>query len=762
MSNNHLSSNDFLKACLAAMLAIGLTACSSSSDNGTPPPTDAMEMVPTAYDTAKAAIAAAETAEAAQAAVDTAVAAGITGAQLQSLNMAVDARVAMLDAAAADAARMALVEAAACDAATAECIAAHDSLIAALQGDVDDLAADENATNAQQAAAQMALETAQATRNALHMQVTEIDRSTATGAAVGAAVDAANGLEDARETNDIAAAEMLLATAKGMLTDADDYAAQITAAEMSIARAKERNAVDAAIMAAANAVAGLETASGADAVTAAQMAIDAAKALVDNEEHLTDSEATAHTNRLADLQTPVTVARNRNEDAAEEQRVADQKAADEKAKEEAAANAKLGKAMYAALEGTSTAGTTALDNIDGTSGLLSSTGLGIVAAIEAGALTNAAALPSVTLKAGASAGALGSWNGTHYAHTNPGTKVVNAAVVYTNKGPAEMVPYAERLNALATANAGTAPALTAIKGYLTVTNDGTVDSGANITRVMADAFTHPGTQNHAVDGDTAIFTTRGTYDGAPGVYRCTGTCSSTNSDGKGAPSSLGGTWHFKPDAGASAMAVVADTTYLYYGWWLSKDKEGDPTAASAFAGIFGDGTSIQGGTTALDANPNALGGSATYAGNAVGKFAMSNALDGTGSGGHFTADATLTAKFDDTATGGVSGTIDNFMANGESMPWSVALHRAPWGTTNGAFASQALVLNDNIAQGTTWSIDGNSAPESGTWSGQMFDEMPGNAPDGDGSNVPTTATGTFYSEFSDVGRMVGAFGANKE
>ena len=38
----------------------------------------------------------------------------------------------------------------------------------------------------------------------------------------------------------------------------------------------------------------------------------------------------------------------------------------------------------------------------------------------------------------------------------------------------------------------------------------------------------------------------------------------------------------------------------------------------------------------------------------------------------------------------------------------------------------------------------------------MYDELPGPAPDGDGSNIPTTATGTFYSEFSTIGRMVGA------
>lgn len=44
----------------------------------------------------------------------------------------------------------------------------------------------------------------------------------------------------------------------------------------------------------------------------------------------------------------------------------------------------------------------------------------------------------------------------------------------------------------------------------------------------------------------------------------------------------------------------------------------------------------------------------------------------------------------------------------------------------------------------------------------MYDEMPGDPPDGDGSNIPTTVTGTFYSELSTIGRMVGAFGASKQ
>ena len=114
--------------------------------------------------------------------------------------------------------------------------------------------------------------------------------------------------------------------------------------------------------------------------------------------------------------------------------------------------------------------------------------------------------------------------------------------------------------------------------------------------------------------------------------------------------------------------------------------------------------------------------------------------------------------------GGVTGTLDSFMANGESVDWTVALHLAPWDAgTNGAFATPGTDNADTMADetmGTTWSMGGTAADRSGTWSGQMYDEMPGDAPTGDGSNIPTTVTGTFYSEFDSVGRMVGAFGAD--
>ena len=134
---------------------------------------------------------------------------------------------------------------------------------------------------------------------------------------------------------------------------------------------------------------------------------------------------------------------------------------------------------------------------------------------------------------------------------------------------------------------------------------------------------------------------------------------------------------------------------------------------------------------------------------------MSNPLDGTGSGGHFTADAMLMAKLGELTDAGVTGTIDSFRLNdGSDDPgWSVELKRA--------MIDSASTDNGTFSSNTVWSINGNKAEASGTWNGRMYDEA-ASGPADDGSNIPTTVTGTFYSEFSTIGRMVGAFGANKQ
>ncbi len=526
-----------------------------------------------------------------------------------------------------------------------------------------------------------------------------------------------------------AAAALALAGCGGGGSSSSAPPAGPTAAEMLAERQMEqRNAISTAITMAETAVAGVNDDSTDSEVSAADMAVTAARTAITNAADLPPEETAANTGTVDAIANRLT--------AAKSSRTA---ALDEADKANRAAMAKTGKALHAAL-GPNQGGTSPLTNI--ATPTLSSAGLAINAAAGAGALPDATDPDSVTLKAGDSAGALGSWMGTDYALTTGtgASKVTNEARVYNNKGPGKTV-------SLAAAGITVHTAATAgddIKGYYTV------DETADLAKIMGAAFTHSGTQNHAYDSDNEVaFTTRGTFDGAPGEYRCTGTCSSTN-DGTGSPSALAGVWHFKPDAGA--MVHQPDTTYLYYGWWVSKDSDGGPTAASAFTGVVFPTT----GSAPTGVGGATINGSATYAGHAAGKFAMSNVLDGTGNGGHFTADAELKATFGSGTTAGMTGTIDNFRLNdgSEDPGWSVALARGAWGA-DGAITAPT-------ADPTVWSINGNKAPASGTWSGQMYDEMPGNAPDGDGSDVPTTVTGTFYSEFSTIGRMAGAFGAEKQ
>ena len=484
-------------------------------------------------------------------------------------------------------------------------------------------------------------------------------------------------------------------------------------------------------------------------VSAAENAITRAKGAIADADNVPADEKAANTVAVNNLATQLSGAKTARTTAMEQI-----------ATDKAMAAAKTGKDLYAALEGAA-AGTNALANV--TESALVTAGLDLTVADDAGTLTGAVTVPTL-IKADDSAGALGSWSGTHYAHTNAETKVENAAVVYNNKGPGRSFSFAD-LGAgyqIITTDGDD-------KGYVSLVSTGTVATGVMLTRVMATDFNHSGTQNHPIPDRSDAFYTRGTYDGAAGEFRCTGTgtCSSTN-DGKGGPSALGGTWHFKPDAGASAMAHRPDAHYLFYGWWVSKDKDGVPTAASVF-------TDVVGTIAALANDPvSVVTGSAIYAGHAAGKFALDysqhKVLDGASDGGHFTADVLLTAKFGTNVapnSGGVSGTVDGFRLNDgtEDPGWSVSLHRAPWGT-GGAFATPANDVATTMADerlGTTWSIDRTAADRSGSWSGQMYDELPGNtddSPSGDGSDIPTTVTGTFYTAYGTAGRMVGAFGAN--
>ena len=610
-------------------------------------------------------------------------------------------------------------------AASLAAIDAIDAAIATASDLVDARIADEVET-ANRATMQM---------NAIRMAAAAVDTSSLT---TQAAIDTAQLAIDA------------LQAAIDAADDVDDtsmYQSQVDTAQMTVNTAQtsldtmgrmdtQRAALTNAVSMARTAVAGVNDDSTDSEVAAADSALATLRqAIADAVDLAGDADVASAQGTLATL-TPQLEAAKRSRTAAIE-------AADKAMREAMAAT---GKALHAALAGPDPTADDALDNLESVPAFTTAGGLSVDAAAGAGTLADGAAHAAVELDAGDSVGSLGSWMGMDYAHSagTGDSKVTNDARVYTNQGTATTQPFS-----------GTDGKYTLIAvegatmGYVLLG-----EAATPIIRARADAFTHSGTQNHPVPNQRDAVYFRGTYDGAPGQFRCAADCASTN-DGSGAPSALGGTWHFKPDAGA--MVSVPDEHYLYYGWWVSKDSDGGPTAASAFAGRAG--TEPGDDTDGLDTagNLTAITGSATYAGHAAGKFAMTNVLTGTGNGGHFTADATLNAKFSGTEPG-VSGTIDNFRLNdgSEDPGWSVSLALGALGSSGGSIT--APVASDSGP--TVWTINGNAAEPSGTWSGTMYDEAVGDGDDG--SNLPTTVTGTFYSEFSTIGRMVGAFGAELE
>ena len=337
---------------------------------------------------------------------------------------------------------------------------------------------------------------------------------------------------------------------------------------------------------------------------------------------------------------------------------------------------------------------------------------------------------------------LGAWQGTMLTDADMAGNS-STAVVYTDVGPNVGKAWAEVYTAGVDAQA---------IADLQAENANAV--------IAASKFSTAGLKDHHGDRNmtSGVVTITGTFDGARGAYTCTsaaaGACTSNmTADGI----VLGGTatgaagWMFNPVD--SAMVSQPDSMYAYFGWWLNKTASGNPEV-DVFHGS-NQAVDISAGTF------TALGGTATYTGAAAGKYALNRGADQYASGGHWTADATLTANFEDptqtgaaivNAAGSISGMIDNFMAGGESMDWSVKLNSA----------SIAVFDTDHDfglpADGTEWTIGGAAAADAGMWEGDFHNQV---APP-DGNNVPGTVTGEFTATYGAVGHMTGAFGAHVE
>ena len=283
-----------------------------------------------------------------------------------------------------------------------------------------------------------------------------------------------------------------------------------------------------------------------------------------------------------------------------------------------------------------------------------------------------------------------------------------------------------------------------------IDGDGNLAIGANTdaTLIASSAFpTGPGIRTHTADTGGMV-EVDGTFDGAPGAYVCTpdqnNGCTSSIRSAGGIALMGGGGWKFVP--AAEAMVAKPDTEYRYFGWWQHKAGDG-----SAAVGVFHDGV---GGDMQDFANLATLEsqGPLRYSGPAAGKVVIDTRL-GPALAGDFTAEATLEVDFGDgSALGTVTGTVDEFIVNGDDVQWSVELQSAAIG------ADGAIEAGGTETARTVWSIDDEPGAATGspppTWSGQLHDV--------DDEQVPNAATGTFEAAYGEVGHMVGAFGTTRE
>ena len=287
----------------------------------------------------------------------------------------------------------------------------------------------------------------------------------------------------------------------------------------------------------------------------------------------------------------------------------------------------------------------------------------------------------------------------------------------------------------------------------------------------------------ATDGGSVT----GTFDGVAGTFVCTATCPTDNfptrrSDGSiiaaatgEVPHAPGGTWEFTA-TDKDAMVKIADSDYLSFGYWLSKNSTGVP---QEFRVMYSGSKSVAAAVATLDE-------SVTYKGVAGGKYVKKDDVDNTATAGYFTATAELTADFreeniglnrgnlTEEGHGKLTGSISAFK-EGDASPLgdlklslSGVLRYGPAGQTNVPFGLNVRtddydhdgdtgqdgatgLRNTNTVKATT-----NSVPHGivGAWEASLFGAEKH-------TNLPTGVAGAFNAEIPSQAVVVGGFGATK-
>ena len=290
---------------------------------------------------------------------------------------------------------------------------------------------------------------------------------------------------------------------------------------------------------------------------------------------------------------------------------------------------------------------------------------------------------------------------------------------------------------------GAAPDADETADALDIPEDTTLTGDANANLMFARS-TMDGSLNYTQDNPVPDETTAtvdeglhdGTYNGAEGTYRCTGTAPCTVTfNAKREVTGNSDNWVFVPDKGATSDQP--DYDYLDYGFWLKRTtKDGALT--------YNEVETFTRSSVDAVTDISAVVETATYDGDALGVYVHS-VIDSDGSetsatSGHFTADASLTAYFGggDVAANKqntITGTINNFeLSGGEANSWSVTLESSAAST-------------DGTHSGT--------AKGGGTSDGSFSTIFYGTA---DADNKPHSVLGEFNSNFTN-GSAAGAFGA---
>ena len=350
------------------------------------------------------------------------------------------------------------------------------------------------------------------------------------------------------------------------------------------------------------------------------------------------------------------------------------------------------------------------------------------------------------------------WTGMKFTHTVPkqtgGADNANAgdmyeAVVYSNVGePTEGAKFS------ATYTYDVTPKTAGGSDFTELNITGATAVAARIASPRFDQ--DAGTKSFKLPDNNVRIPIPGSYHGVDGTYYCTvpkgGSCTATIVEGGFTLAGVAAdgttattTWTFKATNADTRLMDTPDANYASYGWWILKAANDGDFTASAFAVIKGTGEEAA-------ANIDTLRGTAKYVGGAAGKYALRSSTGGTNDAGHFTADATLEADFNDDM---ITGTINNFIgADGQSRNWSVELMEQGVGATGTILGDNGTGTVGTDEKMTKWTIDGTAADADGQWSGTLYDN--------DDGGVPQIGTGTFESTYGEAGRMVGAFGVNKQ